>query len=196
MMIQEQDGAENYKIVMLGAYGVGKTRLATRFYWGSFIENYNLSSFEHTWYKVDRVDGEYARFQVSDVSVDEINLLDPRVDEIVRDGKGFIFVYDITDQSSFNALRELREKLDKVKGRGNHIPVILVGSKADQEQKRAVLKSDAKALASSWGCRYIEASAKDNVNCEEVFFECIREIRRLRWDIYKHESHWPYCTIL
>ena len=48
-------------------------------------------------------------------------------------------------------------------------PFILVGSKQDLESEREVSYSDAKALADSWGCEYIETSAKLNYNCDEIF---------------------------
>ncbi len=48
------------------------------------------------------------------------------------------------------------------------IPKVLVGNKLDLEHERIVSKSEGKKLASEHGMEYYEASAKNNVNINEV----------------------------
>ena len=46
---------------------------------------------------------------------------------------------------------------------------ILVGSKCEDPEKRAVAYEDAFKAASQSGMQYMETSSKDNINVEEVF---------------------------
>ena len=57
-------------------------------------------------------------------------------------------------------------------------PVVLVGNKCDLEPLRVVSASEGADLAQAWGCKYLETSAKANINAEACFFELVREIRR------------------
>jgi GTPase KRas protein len=43
-----------------------------------------------------------------------------------------------------------------------------------------VAVSEGDALARSFGCPFVEASAKSDINVQECFFGAVREIRRLR----------------
>lgn len=45
---------------------------------------------------------------------------------------------------------------------------MLVGNKLDLEAKRAVSRAEGQALADEFGFRFVETSAKDNTNVEEV----------------------------
>ena len=47
---------------------------------------------------------------------------------------------------------------------------ILSGNKCDLEHQRKVSKDEGKELASKYGINYIETSAKETTNIEELFF--------------------------
>ena len=47
---------------------------------------------------------------------------------------------------------------------------ILAGNKCDLEHQRKVSKDEGKELASRYGIDYIETSAKETTNIEELFF--------------------------
>ena len=83
-------------------------------------------------------------------------------------GEGFLLVFAINDAESFELLKGKYERV--MKGKHNEpCPIILVGNKSDLENERKVDSKDAKALADSWKCEYIETSAKTNHNCKEAF---------------------------
>ena len=55
----------------------------------------------------------------------------------MRNGEGFVLVYDITSFRSFEQIQKLVEQIVRVKD-VDLLPVILVGNKCDMEQDRQV----------------------------------------------------------
>lgn len=89
-------------------------------------------------------------------------------DVYIRDGHGFVLVYSITSQSSFIDLLDIREHILFVKGEPN-VPIVIVGNKCDLEDERCVGTNHVLDLAKQFNdCLYIEASAKENINVDEV----------------------------
>ena len=48
---------------------------------------------------------------------------------------------------------------------------VLVGNKCDLEEKRKISTAKGKELADSYGIKFLETSAKNTVNIEELFIE-------------------------
>ena len=89
-------------------------------------------------------------------------------DLYMKNGQGFILVYSITSQATFNDLIDIKDQIMRVKDVGDDIPMVLVGNKNDLEDERVVGKQNGEALARSFGCTFLEASAKLQVNVNEV----------------------------
>ena len=102
-------------------------------------------------------------------------------DNYFRSGEGFLCVFSITEPESFEATSEFREQILRVKGDEN-IPFLLVGNKADLEDKRQVTAEDAQARAKEWKVACVETSAKTKANVDKVFFDLMREIRSRKED--------------
>ena len=71
-----------------------------------------------------------------------------------------------------------REQILRVKNDDN-IPFLLVGNKADLEDKRRVTVAESQAKAQQWNVPYVETSAKTRANVDKVSFmdsviNCIR----------------------
>ena len=90
-------------------------------------------------------------------------------------GEGFLLVFAINDNESFEAIKAKKERV--LKGKHNQkCPLVLVGNKQDLSNDRQVPYSVAKELADSWGVEYIETSAKTNFNCKEAFEKLAKKI--------------------
>lgn len=85
----------------------------------------------------------------------------------MKNGQGFLLVYSITSQSTFNDLEDLRDQILRVKD-AEDVPIILVGNKCDLEDERVVGKDQGQNLARQWSCVFMETSAKAKVNVGEV----------------------------
>ncbi|CAN6460594.1 unnamed protein product [Victoria cruziana] len=90
---------------------------------------------------------------------------------------GILLVYDVTDESSFNNIRNWIRNIEQ--HASDNVNKILVGNKADMdESKRAVPTSRGQALADEYGIKFFETSAKTNFNVEQVFFSIARDIKQ------------------
>lgn len=98
-------------------------------------------------------------------------------DLYMKNGQGFVLVYSITAQSTFNDLMDLREQILRVKDTED-VPMILVGNKCDLEDERVVGKDQGQSLARSFNCSFLETSSKAKINVQEVFYDLIRQINR------------------
>ncbi|KRX24104.1 Ras-related protein Rap-1, partial [Trichinella nelsoni] len=98
-------------------------------------------------------------------------------DLYMKNGQGFVLVYSITAQSTFNDLIDLRDQILRVKDTDD-VPMILVGNKCDLEDERVVGKDQGQNLARQFNCAFLETSAKAKVNVNEVFYDLVRQINR------------------
>ncbi len=98
-------------------------------------------------------------------------------EQYMRTGEGFLLVYSITSRSSFEEIVTFQQQILRVKDK-DYFPVIVVANKCDLEQDRQVSQQEGRDLAKQFGCRFIEASAKQRINVDEAFYNLVREIRR------------------
>lgn len=172
-----------YKIVLLGSLGVGKSALTVKFITKRFINEYD-PTLEDTYTKEDIIDNQAAIFRVMDTAhEDEENL-----ERYTQWADGLVIVYSITSKLSFqNAKYLLQEVSELQKTRDTYdAPVMLVGNKNEMERYRQVSKLDGSALATQYACAYHEVSAAgDFKDVEKVFLDTVREIRR------EAERHMP-----
>lgn len=48
------------------------------------------------------------------------------------------------------------------------VPMVMVGNKCDLEEERVVSREQGQSQAKSFGCSFLEASAKNKINVNEV----------------------------
>lgn len=95
-----------------------------------------------------------------------------------REGQGFILVYSIASRATFDRLDVFRQAMLKVK---RQKPVfMLVGNKCDKQYEREVSREEGAALARSFGCEFLETSAKTPTNVERLFVELVRLLRQTK----------------
>merc|ERR1719273_2782625 len=99
-------------------------------------------------------------------------------DLYMKNGQGFVLVYSITAQSTFNDLQDLREQILRVKDTDD-VPMVLVGNKCDLEDERVVGKDQGLNLARQFNnCSFMETSAKAKIGVKDIFFDLVRQINK------------------
>jgi len=98
-------------------------------------------------------------------------------DVYMRQGQGFLFVYNITERKSLDELTNFRDQILRVKDK-DYIPIVVVGNKCDLESERQVSKAEGQNMAGQWKAPFFEASAKQNLNVEAAFRELVRQVRK------------------
>ncbi|XP_063233241.1 ras-related protein Ral-a isoform X3 [Bacillus rossius redtenbacheri] len=161
-----------HKVIMVGSGGVGKSALTLQFMYDEFVEDYEPTKADSYRKKVV-LDGEEVQIDILDTAGQE-DYAAIR-DNYFRSGEGFLCVFSITEDDSFQATQEFREQILRVKNDEN-IPFLLVGNKSDLEEKRKVALAEAQGRAQQWGVPYVETSAKTRENVDKVFYDLMRKI--------------------
>eukprot|EP01111_Echinosteliopsis_oligospora_P018280 TRINITY_DN8282_c0_g1_i1.p1 TRINITY_DN8282_c0_g1~~TRINITY_DN8282_c0_g1_i1.p1 ORF type:complete len:215 (-),score=51.29 TRINITY_DN8282_c0_g1_i1:87-659(-) len=162
-----------HKVVIMGGGATGKSALTIQFVLNHFIIEYD-PTIEDSYRKQCQVDGITCLIDILDTAGQEE--FSAMRDQYMRNGQGYIVVFDLSQRSSFEEAAMFREQILRAKD-VERVPMVLVGNKCDLINERQVSTAEATELAKSFRCRYIETSAKNNHNVHEAFFELVREVR-------------------
>eukprot|EP01087_Luapelamoeba_hula_P015707 TRINITY_DN471_c0_g1_i1.p1 TRINITY_DN471_c0_g1~~TRINITY_DN471_c0_g1_i1.p1 ORF type:complete len:201 (+),score=43.33 TRINITY_DN471_c0_g1_i1:93-695(+) len=155
-----------FKLVLLGQAGVGKSNLVLRFVKGEFHEN-NESTIGAAFLTqtVALSDNTMVKFEIWDTAGQErFNSLAPMY---YRGAQAALVVYDITNESSFNRAKAWVKEL-QTQGTSKMI-IALVGNKSDLEDSRRIRNDEAHSYAEENGVLFMETSAKTAQNVAEIF---------------------------
>ncbi|KAL8152185.1 hypothetical protein V2J09_009945 [Rumex salicifolius] len=130
-----------FKLLLIGDSGVGKSCLLLRFSDDSYLDSY-----------------------ISTIGVDF------KICTVEQDGKTIklqIVVYDVSDEESFNNVKQWLNEVDRYAS--ENVNKLLVGNKCDLTENKAVPYEQAKAFADEMGIAFLETSAKNSINVEQAF---------------------------
>eukprot|EP01129_Flabellula_baltica_P017287 TRINITY_DN9538_c0_g1_i2.p1 TRINITY_DN9538_c0_g1~~TRINITY_DN9538_c0_g1_i2.p1 ORF type:complete len:190 (+),score=33.00 TRINITY_DN9538_c0_g1_i2:24-593(+) len=186
-----------YKIAVLGAGAVGKSCICLQFVKNQFVSEYD-PTIEDSYRKQIDVDGQVFVLDIFDTAGQEEYAT---ITELyVKTAQGFVVIYAIDNMLSFNHTASIYKVISRAKEEG-HLPIVLVGNKCDLEEERVISKAQGKERANEWGdIGFFEASAKERINVDELFEECVRRIISASDSIYLDQPVQPkkrkLCTIL
>eukprot|EP01097_Dermamoeba_algensis_P002824 TRINITY_DN2119_c0_g1_i1.p1 TRINITY_DN2119_c0_g1~~TRINITY_DN2119_c0_g1_i1.p1 ORF type:complete len:192 (-),score=24.70 TRINITY_DN2119_c0_g1_i1:305-880(-) len=163
-----------YKLLLIGDSGVGKSCLLVRFSDGVFTESFISTIGVDYKMKTMEIDGVQVKLQIWDTAGQE--RFRTITQNYYRNAHGIIVVYDITDEGSFENVNKWVREIDISAPPETNIPKLLVGNKADLEQKRQVPTEKGQL-----GVPFVETSAKEATNVEEVF----NKLAKVVFDKYK-----------
>ncbi|KAG8854016.1 Ras GTPase [Tulasnella sp. 330] len=163
-----------YKLVVVGGGGVGKSALTIQFIQSHFVDEYD-PTIEDSYRKQCVIDDEVALLDVLDTAGQEE--YGAMREQYMRTGEGFLLVYSITSRNSFEEISTFHQQILRVKDR-DAFPVIVVANKCDLEYERQVGMNEGRDLAKHFNCNFLETSAKQRINVDEAFSQLVREIRK------------------
>jgi len=168
-----ENGDFVFKILLIGDSGVGKSCLLLRYTDGSFSENYVSTIGEDFKTRKLELDAKQVKLQIWDTAGQE--RFRTITSSYYRGAHGIIVVYDVTDQVSFNNVKQWMQEIERYAC--ENVTRLLVGNKNDLGTKKVVDGVTAKELAESFGISFLEVSAKTGQNVDEVFNQLARDIK-------------------
>ncbi|ODV82417.1 ras-domain-containing protein [Suhomyces tanzawaensis NRRL Y-17324] len=164
---------KEYKLVVVGGGGVGKSALTIQLIQSHFVDEYD-PTIEDSYRKQCTIDKEQVLLDVLDTAGQEE--YSAMREQYMRTGEGFLLVYSINSKNSLEELQSFYEQILRVKD-ADSVPVLVVGNKCDLEIERQVSYEEGLSLAKSFNCQFLETSAKQRINVEEAFFDLVRSVR-------------------
>jgi len=170
-----------YKLVVVGAGGVGKSALTIQLIQNHFVDEYD-PTIEDSYRKQVVIDGETCLLDILDTAGQEE--YSAMRDQYMRTGEGFLCVFAIDNMKSFEDIESYRGQIRRVKD-ADDIPMILVGNKIDLPRREVDAKL-AQGYAKNHHMPYIETSAKTRQGVDDAFYTLVREIRH--WKEIKNDE--------
>ncbi|SCU81711.1 LAFA_0C06700g1_1 [Lachancea sp. 'fantastica'] len=172
-MSLSKNNIREYKLVVVGGGGVGKSALTIQLIQSHFVDEYDPT-----------IEDSYRKQVVIDDKVSILDILDTAGQEeysamreqYMRTGEGFLLVYSVTSRTSFDELMTYYQQILRVKD-ADYVPVFLVGNKSDLEDERQVSYEEGMSLAKQFSAPFMETSAKQAINVEESFYGLVRLVR-------------------
>ena len=166
-------------ITILGKGVVGKTSLINRFLNIEIPKNHDPTIEEK--FKITKIiNYEKLNLEILDTAGEKNyqNMFNSWVNK----GDGFILVFAINDKESFDYIKNIKNKINEIKG--ENIPIILIGNKIDLKDERKIDEKDVKELIKKWNVEFIECSAKENINCDVIL-----NLIALKWKNYEKNKN-------
>ena len=160
------------KLLMIGDSAVGKTSLLLRYANDTFSSTFITTIGIDFKIKTVDLDGRRVKLQIWDTAGQEQFRTITR--SYFRGAQGIVLVYDITDRGTFNSVRSWMAQIaDHADAQVNRV---LVANKSDNEAERRVSSAEGAALAAEYEVKFLETSAKHDINVSETFTAIAREV--------------------
>uniref|UniRef100_A0A8D3C8R3 small monomeric GTPase n=1 Tax=Scophthalmus maximus TaxID=52904 RepID=A0A8D3C8R3_SCOMX len=153
-----------FRLLLLGDSGVGKTCMMRRFTEGEFDPSHISTIGVDFKMKTLEIDGIKVRVQIWDTAGQERYKTITK--QYYRRAQGIVFVYDITNEPSFQHIAKWASDADEYAP--DKVQRILVGNKSDEELRRMVTTDQGSKLAQTYEMEFFETSASASSNISEV----------------------------
>ncbi len=168
----KREKLKEYKIIVLGDLGVGKSSLIYRYINNRYkkdIPEESIKSENNR--KILQIDENIRiRLNIWDTARQE------KTGNIFKkyyiDIYGAILVFDLTNKETFDLLETWIKEFENTNK--SDVSKVLIGNKSDLEDQRQVTTEDAVNFAKTLNCKYYEASAKTGKNVNEALDEIAR----------------------
>uniref|UniRef100_A0A7M5WJI2 Small monomeric GTPase n=1 Tax=Clytia hemisphaerica TaxID=252671 RepID=A0A7M5WJI2_9CNID len=129
-----------FKMVVVGAGGVGKSALTIQLIQNHFVEDYD-PTIEDSYIKQVVVDGSICILDILDTAGQEE--YSAMREHYMRTGEGFLCVFAVTSLKSFQEIDNFRTQALRVKD-ADSVPMVLVGNKVDLPNETSQRKMEMK----------------------------------------------------
>ena len=169
----------NYKIIIVGDSGVGKTCILMRAVNNRFTESYQATigfEFLLMYFQINNIK---IKLQIWDTCGQEIYR--SLIQGFYRNTTACILTYSKTNRASFENLSTWLKDLKN--NTGLDMPIFLIGNKCDEDNSKIVVsKEEAEEFSKQYNLKYFcEVSAKTGYKINETFDEVARTVYKLHY---------------
>jgi len=161
------------KLLLIGDSGVGKSCLLLRFSDDSFTQSFITTIGIDFKIKTIDLDGKRIKLQIWDTAGQE--RFRTITTAYYRGAMGILLVYDVTDEQSFQNIRNWIRNIEQ--HAADNVNRVLIGNKCDMISEKVVETARGQDLADEYSIRFFEASAKTNINVKEAFESIASDIK-------------------
>ena len=158
-----------FKIITLGDSGVGKTSIIKKYTTGEFDEN-NSSTIGISFSFKDLIINESQKIKLKILDTCGQEKYRALSKTYFKNANGVFFVFGLNDKESFDNIKEWMDFFNENNTIENTTKV-LVGNKCDLEIDKELDKALIMKFSEENKIKYIESSAKNNKNINELFEE-------------------------
>lgn len=162
-----------FKLLLIGDSGVGKSCLLLRFADDTYTESYISTIGVDFKIRTIDMDGKTIKLQIWDTAGQE--RFRTITSSYYRGAHGIIIVYDVTDQDSFDNIKQWLSEIERYAS--EKVNILLVGNKSDLTSKKVVSYEAAKEFADGVKMEFLETSAKNSTNVEKAFVAMAQQIK-------------------
>ena len=154
-----------FKVLLAGNTSVGKSSLFLRFVdkiWNdAFVPTIGVD------FKIKtlNIDNKNVKLQIWDTAGQE--RFRTIISSYYRGAHGILLIFDLTQSESFDSLKNWLIEIEK--NSSKNVKKILIGNKCDLNDLRKIPINKGKEFADTYNMKFIETSAKNNVNINECF---------------------------
>ena len=168
-----------YKIILLGDNPVGKTSILLRYVDRIFREIYLITiGLDERLKSIILKNGKSIKLQIWDTAgQDRFRTI---TKNYYKGMHGIILIYDVTDRRTFESIRNWVSIIREVAT--EKVTIYLVANKIDMKENRKVEREEGEKLAKELGLPFMEVSAKDGINVDEIFEDLVERIYKIYGD--------------
>ena len=163
-----------FKILTIGESGVGKTCVLRRFVENKFLKNHLATIGIDFKTRVINLNGLTIKLKIWDTAGQERfrNI----TNQYYKGADGILLVYDVTDEESYNKIRDWMDQITSNTD-NEDIGLVLLGNKCDMDP-RAVTEEMGKEMAKELNINYYETSALNGQGINEAFEGLTKDIMK------------------
>ena len=165
-----------FKILTIGESGVGKTCVLRRFVENKFLKNHLATIGIDFKTKPLNIHNQEIKLKIWDTA--GLERFRNITTQYYKGADGIVLVYDVTDEASYEKIRDWMEQILS-NTQQEEIGLVLLGNKCDMEP-RNVTEEMGKKMAEELKVNYFETSALTGQGIKEAFEQLTRDIMKKR----------------
>ena len=165
------------KILLVGDASVGKTSLFLRYIDNHFPDKHMSTVGVEYRIKIYEYRGFRVKLQIWDTAGQE--RFHSITSNYFHNADGILFVYDITEQRSFEGIKHWIEESEQS---ATNFQKLLLGNKCDLKHKKTVSDEQVQEFCKEKNIEWFEISAKEDINLREAFNKIVELIFKGKTD--------------